>query len=64
MMPVLMAYGYARDDLETLIEDCVTLVCHFDWWVWMWLMYSCLVLGLLSTRGYLPYTLPRLDKGI
>lgn len=26
MMPVLMAYGYSRDDLETLVEDCVSLV--------------------------------------
>lgn len=25
-MPVLMAYGYSRDDLEMLVEDCVALV--------------------------------------
>lgn len=30
MMPVLIAYGYARDDLENLIEDCVGLVCHSE----------------------------------
>ena len=25
-MPVLMAYGYSRDDLEMLVEDCIALV--------------------------------------
>ena len=25
-MPVLIAYGYSRDDLEMLVEDCVALV--------------------------------------
>jgi hypothetical protein len=25
-MPVLMAYGYSKEDLERLVEDCVTLV--------------------------------------
>jgi hypothetical protein len=30
-MPVLMAYGYSKEDLEMLVEDCVTLVClHLD----------------------------------
>jgi hypothetical protein len=31
MMPVLMAYGYSRDDLEMLVEDCVSLVCLLRW---------------------------------
>jgi len=26
MMPVLMAYGYGQEDLELLVEDCVSLV--------------------------------------
>jgi hypothetical protein len=26
MVPVLMAYGYGQDDLELLVEDCVSLV--------------------------------------
>jgi hypothetical protein len=30
-MPVLMAYGYSRDDLEMLVEDCVSLVCLLRW---------------------------------
>jgi hypothetical protein len=25
-MPVLMAYGYGQEDLDTLVEDCVGLV--------------------------------------
>jgi hypothetical protein len=65
VMPVLMAYGYARDDLETLVEDCVTLVCRLLCVaVRRSLMVSCRVLGLLSIRGYLQFTLPRADKGI
>jgi hypothetical protein len=30
MMPVLMAYGYGQEDLESLIEDCVNMVSRLD----------------------------------
>jgi len=63
MMPVLIAYGYARDDLENLIEDCVGLVCRSER-VGLLLMDSCLVPDLPSTRDYSQCTLPKSDKGI
>lgn len=63
MMPVLIAYGYARDDLENLVEDCVGLVCRPER-VGLLLMNSCRVLVLPSIKGCLQSTLPRSDNDI
>ena len=63
MMPVLIAHGYARDDLENLVEDCVGLVCRSER-VGLLLMDSCRVLVLPSIKGYSQFTLQRSDKDI
>jgi len=63
MMPVLIAYGYARDDLEDLVEDCVGLVCRSER-VGLLLMCSCRVLVLPSIKGCLQFTLRRSDEDI
>jgi hypothetical protein len=58
-MPVLMSYGYAQDDLETLIGDCVNLVSSRR--IRVRLMKSCRVLDLRSISVCLLFT--RLRSG-
>jgi hypothetical protein len=58
-MPVLMAYGYSREDLEMLVEDCVTLVSiHRK----VWADDSYRVLDLLSINVFLRYMLQSLGE--
>jgi hypothetical protein len=60
-MPVLMAYGYSREDLEMLVEDCVTLVSlHRK----IWADGSYRVLDLLSINVFLRCMLLSLGEGI
>jgi hypothetical protein len=60
-MPVLMAYGYSREDLEMLVEDCVTLVSPHRK---IWADGSYRVLELLSINVFLRCMLLSLGEGI